>query len=64
MKQRERNLETSESILVGKKSQKTINTLREISKDVASTKQEDAIKTMNNENKKMFLELSDMTDEM
>lgn len=39
--------------------------LREISKDVASTKQqEDAIKKVNDENKKMFLELSGMTDEM
>lgn len=39
--------------------------LREISKDVAPTKhQEDAIKKMNNENKKMLLELSDMTDEI
>lgn len=59
-------METFESILVKKKNlQKTINMLREISKDVASTKQqEDAIKKVNDENKKMFLELSGMTDEM
>lgn len=43
---------------------KTIKMSREISRDVASTKQEGAIKKMSNENKKMFLELSDMTDEM